>query len=99
MVFCDDAQLDERGGVSAPDIVIEILLPGNNRKELVDKWDIYEQAGVKEYWIVFPFEQVIALYTLINGRFAGGQPCTIGQTLRSSVLPGFELDLAELFEG
>lgn len=56
-VVCDPAKIDAKGCTGAPDIVVEILSPSNNEKELRYKFDIYEQSGVKEYWVVFPAEK------------------------------------------
>lgn len=53
-VVCDANKLDAKGFFGAPDIVVEILLPGNNKKELKNKFWVYEESVVKEYWIVFP---------------------------------------------
>src|SRR4051794_27582693 len=49
-VICDETKLDERGCCGAPDLVVEILSPGNSRKEIRLKHELYEEAGVKEYW-------------------------------------------------
>ncbi|WP_051691929.1 Uma2 family endonuclease, partial [Pedobacter borealis] len=57
VVVCDPSKLDKRGCIGAPDIVVEILSPGNNKKELINKYEVYEEAGVKEYWIVSPSEK------------------------------------------
>ena len=51
-VICDLAKLDTRGCIGAPDIVVEILSPGNNKTELLNKYSVYEESGVKEYWVV-----------------------------------------------
>ena len=53
-VICDPSKLDKRGCLGAPDIVVEILSPGNNTKELKNKYEVYEEAGIKEYWVVSP---------------------------------------------
>ena len=42
MVVCDKAKYDIKGCIGAPDIVVEVLSPGNNKKELKNKYDIYE---------------------------------------------------------
>src|ERR1700761_7221910 len=56
-VICDMAKLaDQRSCLGAPDIVVEILSKGNNKKELKTKYDLYEEFGVKEYWVVYPDE-------------------------------------------
>lgn len=63
-VVCDPSKLDERGCIGAPDIVVEILSPSNNRKELQNKFVVYEESGVKEYWIVSPDQKTFFRYLL-----------------------------------
>jgi Uma2 family endonuclease len=98
VVVCDVAQLDIKGCVGAPDLVVEILSPGNNSKELKDKFDLYEANGVKEYWIVSPTEQTLQLNILTNGRFVPSRLFTRGDIVASGILNGFTLDLNEVFE-
>src|SRR5260221_2999835 len=47
-VICDETKLDERGCCGAPDLVAEILSPGNSKKEVRLKYELYEEAGVRE---------------------------------------------------
>jgi Uma2 family endonuclease len=96
-VICDTSKLDDKGCIGAPDIVVEILSPGNNAKELCNKYEVYEEAGVKEYWIVSPQDQTFLVYTLSNGRFKPSKLMVSGETIVSSVLPGFQLQLSEIF--
>jgi len=56
-VVCDPKKNDTKGCIGSPDIVIEILSPGNNKKELQNKYEVYEEAGVLEYWIIHPTEK------------------------------------------
>lgn len=98
-VICDLSKLDDRGCIGAPDIVIEILSPGNNKKELRNKYDVYQEAGVKEYWIIHPSERTFLKYTLDNsGAFQPSKLLIGGDQVTSTVLPGFNLDLNEIFE-
>ena len=97
-VICDPAKLDDRGCIGAPDIIVEILSPGNKAKELRNKYEIYEESGVKEYWIVSPQDETFLIYTLHNERYVPSRIMTYGDTVISSVLPGFSLDLTALFE-
>ena len=97
-VICDPAKLDDRGCLGAPDIVVEILSPGNNTKELKNKYDIYEESGVKEYWIVSPQDETFVRYTLEEGRYTPSRYMVAGDIVTTSVLPGFKLDLAKVFE-
>ncbi|WP_423148887.1 Uma2 family endonuclease [Rubrolithibacter danxiaensis] len=98
-VICNPAKLDERGCIGAPDIVVEILSPGNNKKELLYKYQVYEEFGVKEYWVVSPADKTFLKYTLDqNGRFNPSRLFTLSEKVSSEVLPGFELNLDEVFE-
>lgn len=96
-VVCDATKLDKRGCIGAPDIVVEILSPSNNRKELKYKYEVYEEAGVKEYWIVSPQDHSFLVYTLKEGKFVPSRLMAEGDVVVSSVLEGFSLDLEELF--
>ena len=53
-LICDISKLDDKSCIGAPDIVVEILSPGNNTKELKNKYDVYGEAGVKESRVVSP---------------------------------------------
>jgi len=59
--------IKEEGIFGAPDIVIEILSPASIYKDTQVKKRIYEEAGIKEYWLVFPDEKVIEIFTLEKG--------------------------------
>lgn len=96
-VVCDPAKIDAKGCTGAPDIVVEILSPSNNEKELRYKFDIYEQSGVKEYWVVFPAEKTVIVYTLRQRRFEGSRPFTSGDSVSSAVLTGFSMEVGGLF--
>ena len=96
-VICDLNKVDKKGCIGAPDIIIEILSRGNNKKELQNKYEVYEEAGVLEYWIVQPDEKTFLKYTLINGTFTASKLLTIGDKVNTSILPGFELNLEEVF--
>lgn len=97
-VICDLSKLDERGCNGAPDLVIEILSPSNNKRDLKYKYGVYEECGVKEYWIVYPSEQTITIHTLTEGRYVASRPLTTDDTIQSVVLPGLDLKLDDIFE-
>ncbi len=97
-VVCDKSKIDTRGCIGAPDIVVEILSPANNKKELKNKYEIYEQSGVKEYWIVSPQDYTFFVYTLRDGKFVPSKLMGEGDVVTSELLPGFSLSLTELFK-
>ncbi|ADY50994.1 protein of unknown function DUF820 [Pseudopedobacter saltans DSM 12145] len=98
-VICDLAKLDDRGCIGAPDIVVEILSPGNNKKELLNKYKIYEEFGVKEYWIVSPSEKTFFKYTLgADEKYKPSRLFTLSEEITSDILAGFKLNLDDVFE-
>ncbi len=97
-VICDPSKLDELGCVGAPDIIVEILSPGNNTKELKTKYEVYEENGVREYWIIHPEEKTFLAYTLNeDGKYVPSALKTIGDEIITPILPGFILNLEGMF--
>lgn len=97
-VICDLSKTDFRGCTGAPDIVVEILSPSNNSKELKNKYDVYEESGVKEYWIVSPQDKTFLKYTLDDsGQYQPSKLLTLGDTIVTPVLPGFVLSVDTIF--
>jgi len=96
-VVCDAEKLDDLGCIGAPDLIVEILSPGNNRKELQNKYEVYEESGVKEYWIIHPEERTLLIHTLEEGKYIPSRLFTMGNVINSRALPGFSLDLDEVF--
>jgi Uma2 family endonuclease len=97
-VVCDRSKLDEAGCLGAPDLIVEVLSPGNNKKELKYKYEVYEQCGVAEYWIIHPNEETLLIYTLAKGKYVPSRLFTWGDVVKSAVIEGFELDLEEFFK-
>jgi len=98
-VICDPAKLDDKGCIGAPDIVVEILSAGNNKTELLNKYNVYQEFRVKEYWVISPVEKTFLKYTLDdNGQYQPSKLFTLSEKITSEVLPGFELNLDELFQ-
>lgn len=96
-VICDPRKIDSNGCNGSPDIVIEILSPGNGKKEQQNKYEVYEEACVSEFWILYPSEKTLLKYILTDGKFLASRPLTIGDKLATNLLPGFTLNLDELF--
>jgi Uma2 family endonuclease len=64
MVVCDPKKIEERGIVGAPDLVVEIISPSTAGKDNIIKPRVYEQAGVKEFWLISPLERLIRVNKL-----------------------------------
>jgi len=67
-VICDVAKLDDYGCLGSPDWIIEILNPDNSRKEMKEKHAIYEENGVREYWIVSTTHFFVQVYHLVEDK-------------------------------
>ncbi len=96
-VVCDPEKLDLRGCLGAPDLIVEILSPGSSRKDLNDKYELYETHGVREYWVVHPVEGTLLIYTLLEEGYVPSKLFTEGDIVSSEVLAGFSLELDEVF--
>lgn len=81
-VICDREKLDEAGCIGAPDLIVEILSKGNNKKELKYKYEVYEESGVKEYWIIHPEEHTLLIY--ISWSVTGTRPHACSRMATSS---------------
>ena len=97
-VICDESKLDQKGCAGAPDLVIEILSPGNSRKEMREKFEVYEEAGIREYWIVDPERETVIAYVLNEqGKYIGLPPKTSEQMISPAIFPELQIDLGEVF--
>ena len=64
VIICDKDKLDDKGCKGAPDLVIEILSPSTAAKDIGEKFNLYERHKVKEYWIVYPNDEIVMVYKL-----------------------------------
>ena len=81
----------------APDLVVEILSPATAGRDRGYKHALYARHGVAEYWLVDPMDETIAVHRLQDDAPAVARTFGRGQTLRSPLLAGFELDLDAVF--
>lgn len=98
VVVCDKSKLDDKGCKGAPDMVVEIASPSTVRRDMVDKLQLYEQHGVKEYWLVLAGEQAVSVYYL-DEKNCYGKPevYTADSPAPVRALEGLEINLAEVF--
>lgn len=97
-VICDRNKIDDKGCLGAPDLVIEILSPGNSKKEMNLKFSLYEESGVSEYWVVDSSEKFILIYSLENGEYISRKPVADGEMLQSINFPDLKFSTEGLFE-
>ena len=96
-VICDRDKLTDAGCEGAPDLLIEILSPSTSRWDKCVKFEEYLKAGVREYWIVDPVDQLVAVHILNAGEYSTKVYGNEG-AVPVHVLPGFSVDMAPVFE-
>jgi len=97
-VICDKAKLDEQGCNGAPDWIIEILSKGNSKREMQVKYELYQESGVTEYWLVYPYEQAVYQFVLDdNGRYQLKNMYADSGIALPHLFPELSIDLAEVF--
>lgn len=99
VVVCDRDKIDKRGCKGAPDMIIEILSYSTAKKDLNEKFNLYEQAGVKEYWVVFQGEEVVEVYQLNDSqRYEKSGTYHSSDQIKVGILPELEIDLSLVFQ-
>lgn len=61
-VVCDRSKLDKRGCKGAPDMIVEVLSPSSLRHDRLVKLNLYQQAGIREYWIIDPENRAVQVF-------------------------------------
>ncbi len=100
IVVCDEEKLrDERSVDGAPELVVEILSPGNTRTETKYKFDLYEENSVEEYWVVYPEFKQIHVF-LLNEKEEYGKPVIYeaNENIKSTVLKGLRIPTNDIFK-
>ena len=81
----------------APDLIVEILSPSSARRDWGYKRELYARHEVKEYWIVDPANRIVCVMLLKDGVLKLEATYGEGDTVTSSTLEGFSVDVGGLF--
>ena len=98
LVLCDREKYDKTGCKGAPDFVVEVLSPSTSSRDRKTKFNLYKQAGVREYWIIDPDEKLVFAHIFNN------EDCITRIYKKTDIIPitaleGCMIDLAEVFNG
>jgi Uma2 family endonuclease len=101
VVFCDKDKLTKAGAKGAPDIAFEVLSPSTTKKDLREKFDLFQRMGVREYWLIDPAGAWINRFNRNDKGLYGEpevrDPVRIKGKIPSLVLEGFAIDPEDLF--
>jgi len=101
-VICDPSKLDEKGCVGAPDLVVEVISPSTGKRDMNEKFSLYEKAGVGEYWVVYPNDNAVTVFLLKkDGKYNNGTTYELiygAKKVPVKTLKGLIIDLEELFK-
>ena len=96
-IICDPEKLKDTGCFGPPDLIIEILSKSTTYKDLNHKYKIYQEAGVREYWIVMPLERLVEVFILVDGKYQRVHTYYEEETMASTIMPDMKIDLREVF--
>lgn len=97
LIYSDADRVDERGGRGAPDWVAEVLSPASAAHDQIRKRDLYERAGVGEYWLIHPLDRLVTVYRLVEGRYSRPDIREMQGTLALGILPEVVVDWSLFF--
>jgi len=96
-IICDLSIIEDLCVYGVPDLIIEILSPHTRKKDLQNKYEVYEESGVKEYWIVMPEEKLVEVFLLNNNKYQRIQAYTETDVVPCQIFEGLEVDLTDVF--
>jgi Uma2 family endonuclease len=96
MIVCDKNKLGKEGCRGAPDFVVEILSPSNTAIEMGRKFDLYLEAGVREYWVIDPENKGVKVYVFKDNQILTWNYKSTG-TVSVDVIPGLNIALEKVF--
>jgi Uma2 family endonuclease len=97
-IICDKNKIDSRGCKGAPDLIVEIVSSSTFRKDVKDKFFLYEASGVREYWLVYPNEKTVMVYKLEeNGKYGRPEVYSEEDSVKVGIFQELNIELKEIF--
>ncbi len=98
VVICDKSKLKATGYGGVPPMIIEIVSPSSGKMDRLIKFNKYETAGVKEYWIAHPEEKTVMVFTLgENGRYGRPEIYSEDDDVKVGIFEDLSIDLKTVF--
>lgn len=96
-VICDKAGLKGTGYFGVPELVVEVSSISTGKFDKVSKFNAYEKAGVREYWIVEPEQKVVSVFKLQDGRYGRPETYTEEDNISVGIFPDLAIELKRVF--
>ena len=99
VIICDKNKIDRRGCFGAPDLVVEILSPSSGGTDRIKKFNLYQEHGVIEYWIVDAYNQTVDKFTLDKdtGKYTRAETFSREDAISPTIFPDLTIKLEEVF--
>lgn len=98
-IICEKSGFTDERYVGVPNLIVEILSPSNQTHDLITKLNLYMSYGVNEYWIVNPMLNSVSVYALNDEEmYVQHDMKTEVGTITSKFLPGFSVNISEIFQ-
>ena len=98
-VICDPQKLDDHGCIGAPDLIVEVLSISTMKKDYNEKFNLYQENGVKEYWLVNPEMKSIQIFSLENQEYQEFETFEDQkEIITSKLFPDLQFPVSEVFE-
>lgn len=97
MVVCDKSKIDRYGISGAPDLIVEIASDSTRRIDRLTKFNLYQRAGVREYWIVDPSARTVSVCLLTDGAYRTTNVYSAGSMVPVGILSKCRIDLSTVF--
>lgn len=98
VVVCDQGKLRKTGHFGAPSLIIEIVSPSTARTDKLLKFNMFEKAGVNEYWIVEPEIKLVNVFFLQeSNRYGRPEIYSDEDKIKVNSFPDLEIDLTAVF--
>jgi len=82
-------------------LIVEVFSPSTGKRDMNEKFFLYEKSGVSEYWVVYPNDKAVTVFLLKDGKYNKGTTYDLiigAKKVPVKTLKGLVIDLEELFE-
>ncbi len=98
-VICDAEKLDDKGVIGAPDLIVEVVSKGTHKRDKTLKKDLYEEFGVKEFWIVYPKEKMVEVFIRQeDGKYTAPMVYEEEDTIQTAIITLLTIHLPKVFK-